>query len=68
MNEVKFYKLDQTYYERDGSNVERVVAYKHYFGVTIAKTSQFETNEMAEITEVQFIRAKKLILAKLLKG
>jgi hypothetical protein len=67
MNEAKFYKLDQTYYKRDGNTTERVSAYRHYHSVSITHTSQFETDEMVEITEVQFIRIKKLILAKLLK-
>lgn len=51
-----------------GSRTEQVSAYKHRFGIINDLTVHFDLNEMAEITEAQYLRVKKLILAKLLKN
>jgi len=62
---MKYYKLDQTYYKQDGQRIERVSAYRHHFGIIQSHTSQFETDAMEEITEEQYMRARKLIKAKI---
>jgi hypothetical protein len=69
MNETKFYKDGKIYYKVQPFVYEKIYAFHHTFGIEVSKYGRFEQEEDArEITEVQYIRIKKLILAKLLKN
>lgn len=68
MNYPKYYKLFKAYYKViDSKKCERLHAYRHHYGIDIEMCFLFDFAEMEEITESQYNRVKKLILAKILK-
>ncbi len=74
INEMtKYYKLFKAYYKVQKNKTEKVSAYKHYFGIecnlpsVFSLDSVFSLEEAEEVTELQFNRIKKIVLAKLLK-
>lgn len=64
---TKYYKLFKAYYKDLGNDKAEVVrAYKHHFGIERNLSSIFSLDEAEEITELQYNRVKKIVLAKLL--
>ena len=65
---TKYYKLFKAYYKDLGNGKTEVVrAYKHHFGFERNLSSIFSLDKAEEITELQYNRVKKIVLAKLLK-
>lgn len=68
---AKFYRMNRWFFCHKGTGVtEKVMAYKHEYGiVNLQSNLTIEPGEEGteEITEVQFNRIKKLVLARLLK-
>jgi hypothetical protein len=65
---MKYYRLFGAYYHNlENGYIEKLSLYKHDFGIRNVLEQYCEIpKESKEITEAQFNRVKKLILAKLL--
>jgi len=65
MNEIKFYKLYGSYYKIDGLRAEHVRAYKHNYGILNTESKLYDHSDMEPITEAQYLRVRKIIIAKI---
>jgi hypothetical protein len=65
---TKYYKLFRNYYKDLGKGKsERIKAYRLNYGIEVELSSMFDLGGGDEITEAQYNRIKRLVLAKLLK-
>ena len=63
---MEYFKLCKSYCRKlAGGKLERVLAYKHRYGIEVIDS--YLVDDADSITEVQYVRVKKLILAKILK-
>ena len=67
MNETKFYKSGRIYYKVEKYASEKIYAYWHCFGIELTRhhVDLEDDPDYTEITEAQYNRVRKLILAKL---
>ena len=66
MNKTKFYKWDRFLRKVTATRSEKVAYYHHHFGITNERLFGLDLEGMEEISEAQYNRVKKIILAKLL--
>ena len=66
---TKFYKQNKFYFKVMPVKTEKVSGYRHHYGIEVNPSSQYDQEEietLPEITEVQYNRIKKLVIAKIL--
>jgi len=64
---MKYYKWDRIYYKTNGKQLEKVYALRHCYGIEVTDhfTDIDNDPDFVEITENQYLRVRKIILAKI---